>query len=173
MEFDAVDWDALLSGIETRYGIRARVDTRKHFQDAAREVRNRFTRCNKCGNRKQASWTPRSSVELAEKTGLAHLHFEGFVLPSKFIHPTYFGAHQVSRDSPAPLVNILKTTHALTLETALVHQQYFEGDPLAAATVVEAIQDFLRVWKFAETDFGLGKNAGSAGLQFLPLDEAK
>ncbi len=160
LAFDAKDWDALLSGIEKRYGIRAEVKTRRHFQHAASHVRGRF-------------WTPRSSVELAEKTGLAHMHFDGFVLPSKFIHPTCFGARQVSRDSPAPMLNILKTTHTLTLETALVHQQYFKGDPLAAPTVAEAVQDFLRVWKFAETDFGLGENAARAGLEFMPLEERK
>jgi hypothetical protein len=175
LEFDAVDWSIILSGIEKRYSITAKPETTKHFHEAAGQVKSRFRRCPKCGNRKQNSWTPYSSVELAEKTGLAYLHFEGFVLPTKFIHPTYFGASQVSRDSPAPLANILKTTHILTLETVLAHGRYFQNDPLASPAVIEAIRDFLGVWKFAETAFGLGENATRAGLIFIPfnrVDEA-
>jgi len=175
LAFDAVDWNVLLLGIERRFGIRANVETREHFQEAAKDVRDRFKQepCKECGNRKQTTWTPRSSLELAEKTGLGHLHFEGFVLPSKFIHPTYFGTHVISRGSPAPLPNMLKATHILTLETALVHQRYFKGDPLASPTVADAVQEFFRVWKYADTDFGLGENAVRVGMQFKPLDYGK
>jgi hypothetical protein len=170
LAFDAVDWDAVLMGIEKTYGLSAGIEAREGFKAEATAVREGFKKCKKCGHPKQTSWTPRSSVELAEKTGLAHLHFEAFLMPSKFIHPTYWGAHQVSKASPAPLLNLLKITHTLTLETALVHQRYFEGDPLASPAVKEAIQDFLHVWTFSDTDFGLGQDATRAGLAFMPLD---
>jgi hypothetical protein len=175
LAFDAVDWDVVLSGIEERFGITAKVGTRQHFQGAAKDVRERFKqeRCKECGNRKQRSWTPRSSLELAEKTGLAHLHFEGFVLPTKLIHPTHFGTQLISRGSPAPLPNILKATHTLTLETALVHQRYFKGDPLASPAVADAVQEFFRVWKYADTDFGLGRNGVRVGIHFRPHDYDK
>jgi Family of unknown function (DUF5677) len=172
LAFDAVDWDAVLTGIEKTCGFTAGIEARESFKAAAKVVREGFTKCNKCGNRKQTSWTPRSSIELAENTGLAHLHLEAFLMPSKFIHPTYWGAHLVSSAAPAPLLNVLKITHTLTLETALVHQRYFKGDPLASSTVREAIQDFLRVWKFSDTDFGLGQDAVRAGLAFVPLERA-
>jgi len=120
--------------------------------------------------RKQNSWTALNSVAMAEKVGLGYLHFECFVLPTKFIHPTYFGANQISKAAPAPLHNILKPTHILTLETILTHQRYFHGDPPASPSVVEAIQEFFRTWKFSETDFGLEEGAPRVGLAFLPLD---
>jgi hypothetical protein len=165
LAFDSVDWDALLSGIEKRFGIPAGVETREHFQKAAQSIKGRFKRCNKCGAGRPTSWTPRSSIELAETTGLGHLHFEAFVFPSKFIHPTYFGVRQISLGMSAPLTNIIKITHALTLETALVHQRYFKKDALASPTITRGIQDFLHIWKFADTDFGLGEQAREAGLE--------
>jgi hypothetical protein len=92
------------------------------------------------------------------------------VLRSKFIHPTYFGARQASKPTPAPLINILKATRILTLETVLTHQRYFHADPLASPFVIEAIKEFLKVWKFSESDFGLGEDAARAGVAFFPLD---
>jgi len=171
LAFDAVDWSVVLSGIEKRHGIQAKEETKKRIQEAAMDTRKRFKQepCKECGMRKQTSWTPRSSLELAQKTGLEHLHFEAFVLPTKFIHPTYFGTHQLSGDKSAPLLNTLKATHVLTLETALAHQRYFKGDPLASPMVADAVREFFRVWKYADTDFGLGEHAVRVGLQFMPL----
>jgi hypothetical protein len=171
LAFDAVDWDVVISGIEKHFGIRPKEDTQKHVQEAAKNVRQRFKQepCKECGLRKQTSWTSRSSLELAQKTGLDHLHFEAFVLPSKYIHPTYFGTRNLSQiTTTVPLYNTLKATHILTLETALAHQRYFEGDPLASTLVADAIPEFFRVWTFSETDFGLGEDAVRAGLKFMP-----
>jgi len=137
----------LLTGIEKTYGFSAEIEAREGFKEAAKAVRAGFTRCKKCGNPKQSSWTPRASAELAEKTGLAHLRLEAFLMPSKLIHPTYWGARKVSRGSSAPLLNILKITHTLTVEPALLHQRYFKGDPLASEAVIGAIQDFFSLWK--------------------------
>ncbi|MGC9971691.1 MAG: DUF5677 domain-containing protein [Bryobacteraceae bacterium] len=169
--FDAVDWKAVLSGIEKRYGIKAEAETLTRIEAAVKDFRDKFRQepCDKCGMRKQTSWTPRSSLELAQKTGLEYLHFEAFVLPSKYIHPTYFGTRHLSRESPTPMHNTLKATHALAVETILVHQRFFKNDPLASPLALEAVQGFFRVWKYADTDFGLGEHAARVGLQFVPL----
>jgi hypothetical protein len=174
LAFDALDWNAVLSGIEKWHGIQANQETQQRIQEAANRARERFKQapCKECGMRKQISWTPRSSLELAQKTGLDHLHFEGFILPTKFIHPTYFGTHQVSGDKVAPLPNTLKATHVLTLETALAHQRYFKGDPLASPLVAEAVREFFSVWKYADTDFGLGEHAVRMGLRFVSPDQS-
>ncbi len=171
LAFDAADWNAVLSGIEKRYGIKAKAETLTRFDAAAKDVRDKFRQepCEKCRMRKQTSWTPRSSLELAQKTGLEYLHFEAFVLPSKFIHTTYFGTRHLSRESPTPMHNTLKATHALAVETILVHQRYFKGDPLVSPLALEAVQGFFRVWKYADTDFGLAEHAARVGLQFAPL----
>jgi len=169
LKYDAVDWDAILSGIKKRFNMTGKPDAMKHVHDVATEVKKQFKRCKECGMRQQNSWSPLNSVAMAEKVGLGYLHFECFVVPSKFIHPTYFGASQVSKAHPAPLENILKATHILTLETVLAHQRYFHGDPLATPAVTDAIQAFLKTWKYSETDFGLGKDAARAGITFMPL----
>ena len=75
----------------------------------------------------------------------------------------------MSKAQPAPLENILKATHILTLETVLTHQRYFHGDPLATPAVTEAIQAFLKTWKYSERDFGPGQDAARAGIAFMPL----
>jgi hypothetical protein len=171
LAFDAVDWKAVLSGIEKRYGIRTQPETLARLEAAVKDVHEKFRQdpCDKCGMRKQTSWTARSSLELAQKTGLEYLHFEAFVLPSKFIHPTYFGARQLSRESPTPMHNTLKAAHALAVEIILVHQRFFKGDPLASPLALEAVRGFIRVWKYSDSDFGLGEHAARVGLQFVPL----
>jgi hypothetical protein len=142
----------------------------------AGEARKRFKQetCSLCKRGKPLGWTPRSSLELAQKTGLDHLHFEAFVIPSKHIHPTYYGTtHEVRQSKEeAPLLNILKAMHVLTLEVVLTHLRYFRGDPLAVPVATQAIQEFLKVWLFSETDFGLGTDAVRAGLGFHEWPES-
>jgi len=79
-----------------------------------KDLREKFWQepCAVCGMRKQTNRTPRSSQELAKEVRLEHLYFEAFLVPSKLIHPTYFGTRQVSKEGPTPLPNILKATHA-------------------------------------------------------------
>ncbi len=165
LAFDAMDWKLILSGIEKRHGIKANSGTLERIEAAAKDLREKFRQepCAVCGMRKQTNWTPRSSQELAKKVGLEHLHFEAFLLPSKFIHPTYFGTRQLSKQGPTPLPNILKATHTLAVETLLTHQRFFKGDPLASPLVQEAVRGFFRVWKYADSDFGLGKDSERAG----------
>jgi hypothetical protein len=122
IDFDAIDWQQVLTGIEAKHGIRPSEETQKRIAAAAGAARKRFRqeRCKECGQQKQLNWTPKSSKELAELTGLDYMHFEAFVMPSKYIHPTCFGTRASSRDV-APLNNTLKHTHALAIETILAH----------------------------------------------------
>jgi len=47
LKYDAVDWDAILSGIQTRFQLTANPKTMKHFRDAAKEVKSQLKRCEK------------------------------------------------------------------------------------------------------------------------------
>ena len=75
------------------------------------------------------SWTPKSSKELAQLTDLDYMYFEAFVMPSKFIHPTYLGTHMTSVEM-TPMYNTIKHTHALTIETILAHYYFHGVDPV-------------------------------------------
>ncbi len=167
---DAIDWDVVLKGIEKVSGLRAKEGTVTKVGEAAAKARKRLRqeKCPECGLRKQTSWTPMSSLQLAEKTGLSHLHFFGFVLPSKHIHPTYFGAREVTDAKAAPIQNTLKTAHEVMLETVILHQRHFTGDPLTLGVVQEVVQRFFRIWVFSESDFGLGEDCERAGIMFRP-----
>ena len=167
LEYDAVDWQEILSGIEKQYQMTPGPEALKHVADKSKQIKSQFKRCKKCGLPRQ-TWTTLDSQSMAKKVGLGYLHFECFKLPSKFIHPTYFGADQVSKDQAAPIDNILKSTHILTLETVLTHQRYFHSDPIASTDVIDVIRDFLNTWKFSKTDFGLAEHAQRAGLVFVP-----
>lgn len=169
VDYDAVNWDDILSGIANTTRVPIQTEIREKIAARASDARKRLKqeKCSLCKQRKPVSWTPRSSVELAQKTGLGRLHFEAFVMPSKHIHPTYFGICEVLRSKEEPPVcNILKAVHVLTLEVVLSHLRYFRKDPLAAPIATDAIRDFLKVWTFSETDFGLGADAARAGLAF-------
>jgi hypothetical protein len=170
--YDAIDWDAIISGIEKVSGLQPEYKIKQRIQEAAGEARKRYKQepCKTCGLRKQTNWTPRSTLELAQKVGLEHLHFDAFLLPSKYIHPSYFGTRDQLGMSEAPLYNILKATHTLTVETVLTHQRHYKSDPLISPIVIESIQGFFRVWKFSETDFGFGDDAQRAGIVFRQFD---
>ena len=80
------------------------------------------------------------------------MFFHAYELASKFIHPTLWGTHQITRG--ADVYNTLKNTHELLLHTILAHHKYFrDGQPLPEQ-MVGVIEDFLSIWEFAETDFG-------------------
>lgn len=155
-EFDALDWQQILSGIEAKYALRPSEEARSSIAEAAKTARKTYRQepCSVCGLRKQTSWTPKSSKELADLTGLAYMHFEGFVLPSKYIHPTYFGSRGTSSDA-TPMNNTLKRTHALALETIITHQRYFHPRGPISEAVHELVRDFFSIWGYSETNFDL------------------
>jgi hypothetical protein len=119
-DFDALDWQQILTGIEAKCALSPSEESRGRIVEAAKSVRKNYRQepCSVCGLRKQTSWTPKSSKELADRTGLAYMHFEAFVMPSKYIHPTYFGTRGIFSDV-TPMNNTLKHTHELALETVI------------------------------------------------------
>jgi GNAT superfamily N-acetyltransferase len=155
-DFDALDWQQILTGIEAKYALRPSEEARRRIVEAAKAARKTYRQepCSVCGLRKQTSWAPKSSKELADLTGLAYMHFEAFVMPSKYIHPTYFGSRGTSSDI-TPMNNTLKHTHALALETIITHQRYFHPREPISEVVLELVRDFFSVWKYSETNFDL------------------
>lgn len=154
-EFDALDWQRVLASIEDKTGLRMPQQSRTNLDHAAERARKKFRQqpCEKCGMRKQITWTPLSARDLAKRAGMDYMFFDAFELPSKFIHPTYWGACQAIK-SP-PMYNTLKHAHEILLETILVHQKYFRPEEQVSQVVCDAVEEFLAIWKFAETDFGL------------------
>jgi hypothetical protein len=163
--YDAMDWQPILSGIEKRYGIKSRPETLTHLESAIKNLPPETQeKCKECKKRKQTTWTPRTPLELAQKTGLEYLYLEAYSLPNKLIHPTLFGTGQVSSDGPTPLRNILIAMHALAVETLLTHERFFKRDPLTSSLAQEAVRGFFRVWKYSDSDFGLGKELERLGI---------
>jgi hypothetical protein len=155
VEFDALDWRRVLTGIEAKVGLRMSERSEANLNRAADQARERFRQapCEKCGMRKQTSWTPLSAKDLAKRVAMDYMFFDAFELPSKIIHPTYWGTRQAFT-SP-PMYNTLKHAHEVLLETILVHQRYFRPSEEISEEVEEVVKDFFEVWKYAETDFGL------------------
>jgi Family of unknown function (DUF5677) len=166
--FDALDWQRIISGIEKTFGLRMSERAQESLDHAALEARKTFRQepCERCGLRKQTAWTPHSVKDLARRVEMDYMFFEAYEMPSKFIHPTYFGTQSIVR-SP-PMYNTLKLTHAILLETIIAHQRYFRGE--VSERVMQVVEGFFQVWKFANTHFGFpdrfpldtreGKNSG-------------
>lgn len=155
--FDALDWKRVLTGIENNFGLRMPESSQKSLDRAATEARKAFRQepCDKCGLRKQTAWTPHSVKDLAKRTGMDYIFFEAYEMPSKFIHPTYFGTRGITLS--APMHNTLKHTHGLLVETIVAHQRYSSGE--VSERVMEVVEDFFLIWKFAKTDFGFPRGA--------------
>jgi hypothetical protein len=164
VEFDALDWQRILIGIEAKAGLRMSEPSQQNLNRAAEQARKRFRQepCEKCGMRKQTTWTPLSAKDLAKRVGMDYMFFDAFEVPSKFIHPTYWGTHQAAGD--APMYNTLKHAHEILLEIFLVHQRYFRKGELLSQPIEDIVHDFFGIWKYAETDFGLPDHAGRVEL---------
>jgi|ERR1035437_1599275 hypothetical protein len=160
VEFDALDWQRILVGIEGKSGLRMSETSQKNLDNAADRARKKFRQepCDKCGLRKQTTWTPQSARDLSKRVGMDYMFFDAFELPSKFIHPTYWGTHEAA--SSAPMYNTLKHAHELLLEIILVHHRYFHEGEQISQSVEDVIQNFFSVWKYSETDFGLPDRLG-------------
>lgn len=154
VDFDALDWKRILTGIEGKTGLRMSETSQSNLDAAEKEARKRFRQepCEKCGLRKQTTWTPLSARDLAKRTGMDYMFFHAFELASKFIHPTFWGTQQITRG--ADVYNTLKNTHELLLHTVLTHYKYFCDGKALPEQVLAVINDFFSIWKFAETDFG-------------------
>jgi len=161
VDFDAIDWKAVLTSIGKKYSLRISEQSQENLDRRAEDARKRYRQdpCPQCGLRKQTAWTPHSVQTLAGKVKLDYMFFEAYAMPSKYIHPTFFGIRNLSQEMPPPMYNTLKNTHCLVVETVLAHQRYFHGDALPSELASETIEGFMSIWKYADTDFDLAKPA--------------
>jgi Family of unknown function (DUF5677) len=154
IDFDALDWDQVLKGIQTLTGMSLSEPALSNLATRAKETRRKYKQepCSQCGLRKQTSWTTLSTKDMAAKVGLAHLHLHSFLIPSKLMHPTLWGTDErVKRNSP--MYNTLNCAHQLLVETILIHRRHFIRKQCVTPMMGSVIRDFLSMWVFAETSF--------------------
>jgi len=98
IDFDSLDWKRILMGIENKTGLRMSETSQTNLDTAVAAARTRFRQepCETCGLRKQTTWTPLSARDLAKRTGMEHMFFHAYESASKFIHPTFWGTHQIT-----------------------------------------------------------------------------
>lgn len=155
ISYQRIDWQQILLECEVKLRKRLEEPFRTRWEQAAADARKEFKGepCEICGLRKQISWTPKSVKELAGLTGLEHMHFQGFLEPSKIMHPTYWGTMQVLRKGP-PLYNVLNTAHELLVHIVLIHRRFFATNRQPTPMMIAVTEDYLKIWVFAETSFG-------------------
>jgi hypothetical protein len=153
-EYDAVDWDQILKGIQDLTGMTVGDPARANITRKATEARakNKQERCPVCRNQRPAAWTTLNTKEMATRVGLAHLYLNGYLMPSKLMHPTLWGTRDRVK-SESPMYNTLNCLHHLMVETILIHRRHFMGRQFVTPIMGNAVLDFLRVWVFSDTSF--------------------
>jgi hypothetical protein len=153
--YQCIDWQQVLVACEEKTGQTLHDRVSKRFADAATEARKKYRgeTCPTCKQRKQTNWTPKSVKELSECAGLYHLHAHSYIFPSKLMHPTYWGTIEfLQRESP--LYNVLNCAHELLVHNILIHRRHFAPEAQPTPMMIAAVEDFTRIWVFAETAFG-------------------
>lgn len=171
LDFDAIDWHNILPAIHKQYGFQMSDQGQRNLDERYEQAKVRFKQesCSECGMRKRTTWTPLSMQDMAKKARLDYLFLEAYLIPSKYIHTTHFGARSQAGDRMTPMYNIIKASHSIALESILTHQRYFHGKPIGSEEIASVVQDFFQIWKFSETDFGLeAESAEWPGLIKLP-----
>jgi len=154
MDYDAIDWEQVLMGIHAITGINLEEPARTNLAKAAQKARQEYKqeKCPSCKKPKYLGWTSLNSKDMAVRADLDHMHLHAFLIPSKLIHPTFWGMRDaVSKSSP--MVNTLCCTHELIVQMVLIHRRHFAAraiTPLMNA----AVRDFLSIWTYSETSFG-------------------
>ncbi len=113
-DFDAIDYKSAMDAIYVESGLSMSPASRANLDHAAGEARARFKLepCVTCHRTtRMTSWTPRSMLELSTKTGLDYMYFTAWVLPTKLIHPSFYGLEQVILGT-APVYNTLYNVHS-------------------------------------------------------------
>jgi hypothetical protein len=171
LDFDAIDWHNILPAIHKQYGFQMSDQSQRNLDERYVKAKVRFKQesCSECGLRKRTTWTHLSMQDMAKRVKLDYLFLETYLMASKYIHATYFGARSQAGDRMTPMYNIIKASHSLALEAILTHQRYFHGKPIGAEEIASVVQEFFQVWKFSDTDFGLeAESAEWSGLIKLP-----
>lgn len=152
--YDAVDWDQILTGIYNltgkTVGEPARVNITKRASEA--RAKNKQEKCPVCKNQKPTAWTLLNTKDMAARVGLDHLYLNSYLMPSKLMHPTFWGTRDRIQ-SDKPLYNTLNCLHHLMIETILIHRRHFIWRQVITPIMGNAIVDFLNVWVFSETSF--------------------
>jgi hypothetical protein len=152
--YQSIDWQQVIEQCESKTGHGLDEPARSNLANAAIEARREYRNevCPACHMRKQTDWTARSIKERAELTGLAHLHFFGFIHPTKLMHTTFYGTMELMKSGP-PMLNILNTAHELLVQSILIHRRHFAKDSAPTPMMRAAVEDFLDIWIYAETSF--------------------
>jgi hypothetical protein len=156
-EFDAIDWKSAMDAIDVEAGLTMKAESRANLEKAAADARVLFKLepCITCGRGgRQPSWTPRSVKELSEKTDLQYMYYTAWILPTKLIHPTFYGLEQVILSEP-PVFNTLYNVHSLLIELILIHQRHFVSRSEPTQLMTESVKRFLSVWTISKSNFGL------------------
>jgi hypothetical protein len=153
-EYDAVDWDQILKGIQDLTGMTVGDPARANIARKANEarVRNKQERCPVCKNQRPTAWTTLNTKDMADRVGMGHLYLNSYLMPSKLMHPTLWGTRDRIRPE-SPMYNTLNGLHYLIIETILVHRRHFIGKQFVTPIMGNAVLDFLRVWVFSDTSF--------------------
>ena len=152
--YQSVDWEQVIRECEAKSSAKMSEQSRSNLAAAARDARKDYRGevCPHCKMRKQINWTPRPPRELAEIVKLEHMHFFGYIFPSKTMHTTFYGTMEFMKNT-APLYNILNTAHELLVQSILIHRRHFAKDCVPTPMMRAAVMDFRRAWVYAETSF--------------------
>jgi hypothetical protein len=151
-DYDAIDWKTAMDAIQKQSGLTMKPDSRAKLDLAAAAARQRFRLdlCPTCRKPSRAfSWTPKSLEEISRITKLDYMYFSAWVLPTKLIHPTFFGLDTLIE--PPPMFDTLRSCHSLLVETFAAYERHFH--PRDEALVSSVVDDFFRIWVISPTDF--------------------
>jgi len=154
MDYDALDWEQILAGIHTITGLALQEPGRTRLAEAAAKARIEYKqeKCSACKKPKYLGWSSLNSKDMADRVDLGHMRLHAFDMPSKLIHPSYWGLRNLISKS-SPMVNTLNCAHELIVQMVLIHRRHFAQSgftPLMGAAII----DFLGVWVFSQTSFG-------------------
>ena len=154
LDYDAIDWELVLTGIQKTVGLGLSEPSRSNLAAAAQKARLEYKqeKCSACKKPRYLGWSSLNSKDMADRVNLGHLYLHAFLIPSKLIHPTYWGLRAAVSES-SPMLNTLKCTHELMLQMTLIHMRHFVPTSVTPL-VADAIGDFLSIWVFSETSFG-------------------
>jgi Family of unknown function (DUF5677) len=154
MDYDAIDSEQVITGIHAITGLELQGPERTRLLEAAARARKDYKqeKCPSCKKPKYLGWSSLNSKDMTNRVELGHMHLHAFLLPSKLIHPTYWGLREVASKS-SPMINTLNCTHELMVQAILIHRRHFTGR-LCTPLMAEAIRDFLSIWVYSGTSFG-------------------
>jgi hypothetical protein len=155
MDYDAIDTQQVLNGIKEITGLSLNEPARTNLSKAAEEAKRAYKqeKCQTCGKPKYLGWSSLNSKDMADRVNLGHMHLHAFLMPSKLIHPSYWGLREtVSKSSP--MYNTMNCVHELMVQLVLIHRRHFVRPTRVTPLMDAVVRDFLRVWVYSQTSFG-------------------